>query len=153
MDLPTRGAGSRWWPVRCVVLPGAAPLPLAELAAGGLEQLSGIEQVNRAVAQLDHMTQENSALVEEASAAIKSMASRSQAMSDMLDRYKLGDEQSSRAAGWRYSASRLRVAARGVGWHYLLNSTPEQVGGAMFVAEIQHPCKHRARVLSLFRTR
>jgi methyl-accepting chemotaxis protein len=70
---------------------------IAELAAGSQEQLSGIEQVNRAVTQLDQMTQQNAALVEEASAASKNMASRSQAMSDMLDRYKLGDEQSSRA--------------------------------------------------------
>jgi methyl-accepting chemotaxis protein len=79
---------------------------IAELAAGSQEQLSGIEQVNRAVAQLDQMTQQNAALVEEASAASKSMASRSQAMSDMLNRYKLGDEQSLRAA----SAASRQVA-------------------------------------------
>jgi methyl-accepting chemotaxis protein len=63
---------------------------IAELAAGSQEQLAGIEQVNRAVTQLDEMTQQNAALVEEASAASKSMASRSQAMSDMLERYQLG---------------------------------------------------------------
>jgi methyl-accepting chemotaxis protein len=79
---------------------------IAELAAGSQEQLSGIEQVNRAVAQLDEMTQQNAALVEEASAASKSMAGRSQAMSDMLDRYNLGDEQGSRAA----SGAARRVA-------------------------------------------
>ncbi|HVW68115.1 MAG TPA: methyl-accepting chemotaxis protein [Steroidobacteraceae bacterium] len=63
---------------------------IAELAAGSQEQLSGIEQVNRAVTQLDEMTQQNAALVEEASAASKSMAGRSQAMSEMLDHYRLG---------------------------------------------------------------
>ena len=62
---------------------------IAELAAGSREQLSGIEQVNRAVTQLDQMTQQNAALVEEASAASKSMAERAGAMSDMLDRYRL----------------------------------------------------------------
>jgi len=72
---------------------------IAELAAGSQEQLSGIEQVNRAVSQLDQMTQQNAALVEEASAASKSMAERSQAMSDMLDKYQLGqqDGRSARA--------------------------------------------------------
>jgi methyl-accepting chemotaxis protein len=65
---------------------------IAELAAGSQEQLSGIEQVNRAVSQLDQMTQQNAALVEEASAASKSMAERSQAMSDMLDKYQLGQQ-------------------------------------------------------------
>jgi hypothetical protein len=39
------------------------------------------------------MTQQNAALVEEASAASKSMASRSQAMSGMLERYQLGHGQ------------------------------------------------------------
>jgi methyl-accepting chemotaxis protein len=65
---------------------------IAELAAGSQEQLSGIEQVNRAVSQLDQMTQQNAALGEEASAASKSMAERSQAMSDMLEKYQLGQQ-------------------------------------------------------------
>ena len=63
---------------------------IAELAAGSKEQLSGIEQVNRAVVQLDKMTQQNATLVEEASAASQSMASRSQAMSELLGHYQLG---------------------------------------------------------------
>jgi methyl-accepting chemotaxis protein len=70
---------------------------IAELAAGSQEQLSGIEQVNRAVTQLDQMTQQNAALVEEASAASKSMASRSQAMSEMLERYHLGQGEQPRS--------------------------------------------------------
>jgi methyl-accepting chemotaxis protein len=70
---------------------------IAELAAGGQEQLLGIEQVNRAVSQLDQMTQQNAALVEEASAASKSMASRSQAMSGMLERYQLGSGEPNRS--------------------------------------------------------
>ena len=64
---------------------------IAELAAGSQEQLAGIEQVNRAVTQLDEMTQQNAALVEEASAASKSMAGRAQAMSDMLEHYRLDE--------------------------------------------------------------
>ena len=62
---------------------------IGELAAGSREQLSGIEQVNRAVTQLDQMTQQNAALVEEASAASKSMAERAHSMSNMLERYRL----------------------------------------------------------------
>jgi methyl-accepting chemotaxis protein len=74
---------------------------IAELAAGSREQLSGIEQVNRAVNQLDQMTQQNAALVEEASAASKSMASRSQGMSQMLERYQLSQGEQSRSAEGR----------------------------------------------------
>jgi methyl-accepting chemotaxis protein len=62
---------------------------IAELAAGSQEQLSGIEQVNHSVTQLDQMTQQNAALVEQASASSKAMASRSQTMSEMLERYHL----------------------------------------------------------------
>jgi methyl-accepting chemotaxis protein len=84
---------------------------IAELAAGSQEQLSGIEQVNRAVTQLDQMTQQNAALVEEASAASKSMASRSQAMSDMLDRYQLGSGQPQESPGSRAAPGAARRVA------------------------------------------
>ena len=42
---------------------------VAEIAAASREQSSGIEQVNRAVMQMDELTQQNAALVEEATAA------------------------------------------------------------------------------------
>ena len=86
---------------------------IAELAAGSREQLSGIEQVNRAVAQLDQMTQQNAALVEEASAASKSMAERAGAMSDMLDRYRLDADGGGRAGQQRTSEG-TEVPARRV---------------------------------------
>jgi methyl-accepting chemotaxis protein len=70
---------------------------IAELAASSREQLSGIEQVNRAVSQLDQMTQQNAALVEQASAASNTMAGRSHAMSEMLDHYRLGQDESQRS--------------------------------------------------------
>lgn len=46
---------------------------VAEIAASCEEQASGVEQVNRAIAQLDQVTQQNAALVEQAAAASKSM--------------------------------------------------------------------------------
>ena len=42
---------------------------MGEISAASAEQSSGIEQVNRAVAQMDEVTQQNAALVEEAAAA------------------------------------------------------------------------------------
>ena len=81
---------------------------IAELAAGSREQLSGIEQVNRAVSQLDQMTQQNASLVEEASAASRSMAERAGTMSDMLDRYQLGAE---RQGAWDESQITARRVA------------------------------------------
>ncbi|MCC4590943.1 methyl-accepting chemotaxis protein [Xanthomonas campestris pv. cannae] len=46
---------------------------IGEISAASGEQSSGIEQVNRTVAQLDEVTQRNAALVEEATAAARSM--------------------------------------------------------------------------------
>ena len=42
---------------------------IAEIAAASREQSSGIEQVNKAVMQMDEMTQQNAAIVEQATAA------------------------------------------------------------------------------------
>ncbi|RSD06555.1 hypothetical protein EJB12_21355, partial [Pandoraea apista] len=44
--------------------------------AASAEQSSGIEQVNRAVAQMDEVTQQNAALVEEAAAAAGALESQ-----------------------------------------------------------------------------
>ena len=45
-----------------------------EISAASQEQSTGIEGVNRAVAQMDDVTQQNAALVEQAAAAASSMA-------------------------------------------------------------------------------
>src|SRR5450756_2164860 len=46
---------------------------MAEIAAASDEQSAGIEQVNQAIMQMDDVTQQNAALVEEAAAAAESM--------------------------------------------------------------------------------
>jgi methyl-accepting chemotaxis protein len=66
---------------------------VAEIAAASREQSSGIEQVNRAVVQMDELTQQNAALVEQATAASQAMAGQVRELNDMLGRYELGEEQ------------------------------------------------------------
>ncbi len=46
---------------------------MGEIAAASAEQSRGIEQVNQAITQMDEVTQQNAALVEEAAAASKSL--------------------------------------------------------------------------------
>ncbi|MGC1460506.1 MAG: methyl-accepting chemotaxis protein [Steroidobacteraceae bacterium] len=65
---------------------------IAEIAAASQEQSSGIDQVNKAVMQLDATTQQNSALVEEASAASESMADQARGLAEMMDKYNVSDE-------------------------------------------------------------
>jgi methyl-accepting chemotaxis protein len=64
---------------------------VAEIAAASREQSSGIEQVNKAVMQMDEMTQQNAALVEQASAASQSMADQARSLNETMARYQLGD--------------------------------------------------------------
>jgi methyl-accepting chemotaxis protein len=60
---------------------------VAEIASASMEQSTGIEQVNRAVMQMDETTQQNAALVEQASAASKSMADQARALNELMSRY------------------------------------------------------------------
>ena len=72
---------------------------VAEIAAASREQSSGIEQVNKAVMQMDEMTQQNAALVEEATAASQAMAEQAARLSEMMARYQVaGDDAQSAAA-------------------------------------------------------
>jgi methyl-accepting chemotaxis protein len=61
---------------------------IAEIAAASREQSSGIEQVNRAIMQMDQMTQQNAALVEEATASSKAMADQARHLNEILSRYQ-----------------------------------------------------------------
>ena len=62
---------------------------VAEIASASREQSIGIEQVNRAVMQMDEGTQQNAALVEEAAASSESILERVQALNSMIARYKV----------------------------------------------------------------
>ena len=57
---------------------------MAEISAASREQSNGIDQVNTAVSQMDKMTQQNAALVEEAAAAAKSMEEQTEELSNIV---------------------------------------------------------------------
>lgn len=63
---------------------------VAEIAAASREQSAGIEQVNRAVIQMDELTQQNAALVEQATAASQSMVEQVRGLTDTLSRFDVG---------------------------------------------------------------
>ena len=65
---------------------------VAEIAAASHEQSAGIDQVNNAVSQMDEMTQQNAALVEEASAAARAMHEQSGELSRQVNFFRFGDE-------------------------------------------------------------
>ncbi|RTR40764.1 DUF3365 domain-containing protein [Shewanella canadensis] len=57
---------------------------IEEISSSAQEQTKGIDQVNIAVNQMDEMTQQNAALVEQATAASHSMASQAKGMNDEM---------------------------------------------------------------------
>ncbi|OBV41572.1 methyl-accepting chemotaxis protein [Janthinobacterium psychrotolerans] len=62
---------------------------MSEIASASTEQTMGIEQVNSAISQMDEVTQQNAALVEEASAAASAMQEQAAVLSDVVSVFKL----------------------------------------------------------------
>ena len=62
---------------------------MSEITAASVEQSAGIEQVNQAVTQMDQVTQQNAALVEEAAAAADSMRQQAARLSLAISIFKL----------------------------------------------------------------
>ena len=63
---------------------------IGEITAAAAEQSSGIGTVNGAVNQLDQMTQQNAALVEQSAAAAESLKDQAQRLAEVVGRFQLG---------------------------------------------------------------
>ena len=63
---------------------------IGEITASSTEQRDGISQVNQAVANLDQMTQQNAALVEESSAAAAAMHDQAQRLAKVVAVFNVG---------------------------------------------------------------
>jgi len=64
---------------------------MAEITVASEEQSSGIEQVNLAIGQMDHVTQQNAALVEQAAAAAQSMQDQVGSLRNAVALFKLDE--------------------------------------------------------------
>ncbi|NIJ78807.1 methyl-accepting chemotaxis protein [Xanthomonas campestris] len=78
---------------------------MGEISAASQEQSAGIEQVNQTITQMDETTQQNAALVEEATAAARSMEEQAGHLAEAVSVFKL-DEPAAPAARARPVASR-----------------------------------------------
>ncbi|KGS01902.1 methyl-accepting chemotaxis protein [Burkholderia sp. ABCPW 111] len=77
---------------------------MGEIAAASAEQSRGIEQVNLAITQMDQVTQQNAALVEEAAAASHSLEEQGRELKQTVAFFRL-DGASADSASHRRSAS------------------------------------------------
>ncbi|WP_116791998.1 methyl-accepting chemotaxis protein [Achromobacter dolens] len=85
-----RQAGAAGRTMREVVASvGQAVTLVREIAGASAEQSTGIGQVNQAVAQMDGVTQQNAALVEEAAAAAASMREQAGRLTQLVRRFQV----------------------------------------------------------------
>ncbi|CAB3772922.1 Methyl-accepting chemotaxis protein IV [Paraburkholderia humisilvae] len=70
---------------------------MGDIAAATHEQTNGIDQVSHAVTQMDEVTQQNAALVEQASAAAASLEDQARALRDAVSVFKLADDAAAHA--------------------------------------------------------
>jgi methyl-accepting chemotaxis protein len=64
---------------------------VADFTAASVEQSAGIEQINRALTQMDNVTQQNSALVEENAATAKTLEHQAKAMDERIAFFRIGN--------------------------------------------------------------
>ncbi|CAH0188744.1 Methyl-accepting chemotaxis protein III [Massilia sp. Bi118] len=66
---------------------------MGRISAASSEQTGGIENINRAIGEMDQVTQHNAALVEEASAAAQAMQEQAEQLARAVRLFKLDDAQ------------------------------------------------------------
>ncbi|KAB8044942.1 methyl-accepting chemotaxis protein [Janthinobacterium aquaticum] len=63
---------------------------VSEITSASVEQSAGIEQINQAVIEMDNVTQQNAALVEQSAAAAAAMQNQAEALATAVSVFKLG---------------------------------------------------------------
>ena len=66
---------------------------MSEIANASAEQSAGIEQVNMSIIEMDSMTQQNAALVEEAAAAAQSLQDQAAELARVVSIFKLDESE------------------------------------------------------------
>jgi methyl-accepting chemotaxis protein len=84
---------------------------MAEISAASKEQSNGIDQVNVAISQMDKITQQNAALVEQAAAAAKSMEEQTIDLTQIVSAFQIGKPmRGANARGQKAAAPAARPA-------------------------------------------
>jgi methyl-accepting chemotaxis protein len=71
---------------------------MGEITAASREQSNGIEQVNRAISEMNEVTQQNAQLVEQATAAAESMQEEAGNLAGLINVFKFGEGEMRGAA-------------------------------------------------------
>ncbi|EJT02264.1 methyl-accepting chemotaxis protein [Rhizobium sp. CCGE 510] len=84
------------------------------IATSAKEQSLGLSEVNTAVNQMDQVTQQNAAMVEESNAASATLATEAGRLRDLIGRFQLGDSGAYQATAFRKTASAMASPTRSV---------------------------------------
>jgi methyl-accepting chemotaxis protein len=74
---------------------------VTEIAASAQEQSTGLAEVNTAVNQMDQLTQQNAAMVEQSTAASHALAQEADALAALVGRFQVGDDSAPAATPLR----------------------------------------------------
>ncbi|OHV73206.1 methyl-accepting chemotaxis protein [Ensifer sp. LCM 4579] len=103
---------------------------IRQISSSASEQAVGLKEINGAVNQMDQVTQQNAAMVEETTAASVALNDEARALSALVSRFRLAEEEATQAAAERLrgAAARLR-SAEGARPHSTAESRPQQGSG------------------------
>jgi len=82
---------------------------VGEITTASNEQATGIDQINAAVSQMDKSTQQNAAMVEEASAAAESMKDQARLLTELVAFFRVGETAEPEPARERKAERKAQV--------------------------------------------
>jgi methyl-accepting chemotaxis protein len=98
---------------------------IGEFSVASQEQTSGIDQINQAIIQMDNVTQQNAALVEQAAAAAQSMQEQAANLSRVVSVFKLDATQLGSLSQQNFTAAPARDAAHAPHRAHSVDVTPQ----------------------------
>jgi methyl-accepting chemotaxis protein len=113
---------------------------MGEISAASKEQSTGVAQVGEAITQMDQVTQQNAALVEESAAAADSLKTQAQALVQAVAVFKLTHDKDTRVATAEAHVTAAPVGVPAVerrGPNRAKNVTRPRFGGAKRAASTQ----------------
>jgi len=95
---------------------------VVEIASSAQEQALGLEQVNVAVNQMDQVTQQNAAMVEESTAASHSLSREADNLTELMGQFRVGEAAAAVAAQRRGGENPVHAAQKRVAQMVATNS-------------------------------
>lgn len=98
---------------RIVARVGEVSSAIAQIATSAQEQAGTVQQVNTSVSEMDRMTQQNAALVEQSTAAARSLANEADHLTSLVSQFSLGAERPHAAPVQAPAPRRIMTARHG----------------------------------------